>query len=130
MSDPGGLCPSLNGLDFDRIGVEEVASLEEVFSVEEVFFALLELNGDRAPGFDGFPLAFWQFCWEFVKDEIMGFLKEFHERGRFVRSLNATFLVLAPKKGGANDLRDYRPISVVGGLYKLLAKVLDNRLKG
>ena len=58
LSDPGGLRPSLNGLDFDRIGVEEVASLEEVFSVEEVFFALLELNGDRAPGLDGFPLAF------------------------------------------------------------------------
>ncbi|RVW54468.1 hypothetical protein CK203_068454 [Vitis vinifera] len=34
-----------------------------------------------------------------------------------------------PKKGGAEDLRDYRPISLVGGLYKILAKVLANRLK-
>ena len=50
-------------------------------------------------------------------------------RGKFVRSLNSTFLVLVPKKGGAEDLRDYRPISLVGGLYKILAKVLANRLK-
>ncbi|RVW78761.1 putative mitochondrial protein [Vitis vinifera] len=59
----------------------------------------------------------------------MGFLKEFHEHGRFVRSLNSTFLVLIPKKAGAEDLRDFRPISLVGGLYKLLAKVLASRLK-
>ena len=43
--------------------------------------------------------------------------------------MNATFLVLVPKKGGANDPKDFRPISLVGGLYKLLAKVLANRLK-
>ena len=59
----------------------------------------------------------------------MGFLKEFHEHGRFVRSLNSTFLVLIPKKTGAGDLRDFRLISLVGGLYKLLAKVLANKLK-
>ena len=59
----------------------------------------------------------------------MGFFKEFHERGRFVRSLNTTILVLVPKKRGADDLRDFRPISLMGGLYKLLAKVLANRLK-
>ena len=59
----------------------------------------------------------------------MGFFRDFHERGRFVRSLNAMFLVLIPKKGGADDLRDFRPISLVGGIYKLLAEVLANRLK-
>ena len=52
----------MNSLEFDRIGVEEAAKLEETFSVEEVFLALSELNGDKAPGLDGFPLAFWQFC--------------------------------------------------------------------
>ena len=47
-----------------------------------------------------------------------------------MKSMNATFLVLVPKKGGAENLKDYRPISLVGGLYKWLAKVLANRLKG
>ena len=46
-----------------------------------------------------------------------------------MKSMNATFIVLVPKKGGAEDLKDYRPISLVGGLYKWLAKVLANRLK-
>ena len=49
----------MNSLEFDSIGVEEAARLEEMFSVEEVFLALSELNGDKAPGPDGFPIAFW-----------------------------------------------------------------------
>ena len=60
----------------------------------------------------------------------MNFFKQFHETGRFVRSLNATFLVMIPKKGGAEDLKDFKPISLVGGFYKWLAKLLANRLKG
>ena len=60
----------------------------------------------------------------------MNFFREFHDSGCFVRSLNATFLVLIPKKGGVEGLKDFRPISLVGALYKWLTKVLANRLKG
>ena len=59
----------------------------------------------------------------------MGLFNEFYEHKKFVRNLNTTFLVLIPKKGDAEDLKDFRPISLVGGLYKLLAKVLANRIK-
>ena len=55
--------------------------------------------------------------------------KEFHEQNAFLKSLNNTFLVLLPKKGGTEELRDFKPISLLGGLYKLLAKVLANRIK-
>ena len=46
-----------------------------------------------------------------------------------MKSINAFFLVLIPKKGRAEDLKDFRSITVVGNLYKLLAKLLANRLK-
>ncbi|RVX18327.1 putative ribonuclease H protein [Vitis vinifera] len=55
--------------------------------------------------------------------------KEFYDHSSFLKSLNNTFLVLIPKKCDAEDLGDFRPISLLGGLYKLLAKVLANRLK-
>ncbi|RVW60908.1 Endonuclease MutS2 [Vitis vinifera] len=55
--------------------------------------------------------------------------KDFYDHSSFLKSLNNTFLVLIPKKSGAEDLRDFRPISLLGGLYKLLSKVLANRLK-
>ena len=83
----------------------------------------------RPQGQMGFPIVFWSFSWEFVKDEVMDFFKEFYEKKKFVRSLNATFLVLIPKKGNVEDIKDYRPISLLGGLYKIFAKVLANSLR-
>ena len=121
--------PSLPDLSFDEIGLENATKLEEDFSEEEIWTAISGLNGDKAPGPDGFPLAFWSFSWDFVKTEVLGFFKEFHEQGQFVRSINVTFLVLIPKKQNVADLKDLRPISLVGGLYKILAKVLANRIK-
>ena len=99
------------------------------FSEEEIHSALLELNGDKATGPDGFTVAFWQACWDFVKEKILELFKEFCDQRSFAKSLNTTFLVLISKKGGAEDLGDFLPISILGGLYKLLAKVLANRLK-
>ena len=64
-----------------------------------------------------------------MKDEVLGFFKEFHEPSRFVKSLNATFFVPIPKKNNVEDFKDLRPISLVGGLYKILTKVLANRIK-
>ena len=59
----------------------------------------------------------------------MEMFRDFHANETFIKSLNATFLVLIPKKGDAEDLKDFRPISLLGSLYKILAKVLANRLK-
>ena len=87
------------------------------------------LSGDKALGLDGFTMAFWQFSWEFTKIEIMAFFGDLFRLGIFQRSLNATFLVVIPKEGGAEELKDFRLISLVGSLYKLLTKVLTNRLK-
>ncbi|RVW26739.1 LINE-1 retrotransposable element ORF2 protein [Vitis vinifera] len=52
-----------------------------------------------------------------------------HKKGKFIKSINASFLVLIPKKIGAEYLKDFRLICLVGSLYKLLTKVLANRLK-
>ena len=59
----------------------------------------------------------------------MEMFHEFFVKGTFTRSINATFLVLIPKKGGTEDLKDFMPISLLGSLYNILVKVLANRLK-
>ncbi|RVW62360.1 hypothetical protein CK203_062889 [Vitis vinifera] len=80
-----------------------------------------EIKEEVSRAFQGL-LADLMFSWDFVKVEVMNFFRQFHESGSFVRSLNATFLVLIPKKGRVEDLKDFRPISLVGGLYKWLTK--------
>lgn len=59
----------------------------------------------------------------------MEMFKDFYDQSSFTKNLDTTFLVLIPKKCGAEDLGDFWPISLLGGLYKLLVKVLANRLK-
>ncbi|KAL6329204.1 hypothetical protein AAG906_014814 [Vitis piasezkii] len=129
LSEEQGWRADIEGLQFNQLSSRDADGLEVPFSVEEIHSALMEMGGDKAPGPDGFSVAFWQECWDFVKEEVVEMFKEFFEHGSFAKSLNTTFLVLIPKKGGAEDLRDFRPISLLGGLYKLLAKVLANRLK-
>ena len=108
-------------LQLNQISLQEEGMLELSFSEAEVQAALMDMNRDKAPGPDGFTLAFWQSCGDFAKEEILDMFKEFYEQNVFLKSLNNTFLVLLPKKGGAEDLGDFKPISLLGGLYKLLA---------
>ena len=58
FSAPGGWSPSLPDMAINEIGSEEVARLEESFSEEEIWTAISGLNSDKAPGPDGFPIAF------------------------------------------------------------------------
>ena len=129
FSDPGGWSPSLPDFKINEISSKDSARLEENFSEEEIWNAISGPNSDKAPSPDGFTIAFWIFSWEFVKEEVLGFFREFHDQCRFFKNLNATFLVLIPKKQTVEDFKDLRPISLVGGLYKILTKVLANKIK-
>ena len=63
-----------------------------------------------------------------MEKDVMDFFEYFHWHSVFERSLNASFITLIPKKGNAVNIKDFRPISLVGSVYKLVSKVLANRL--
>ena len=121
--------PMVDGLDFACIGEDERVSLEREFSKEEVTQVLMEMEGDKAPGLDSFTMAFFQKRWSVVEVDVMAVFEHFHKYLVFERSLNASFLSLIPKKNNAINVKDFRPISLVGSVYKLLSKVLANRLR-
>jgi hypothetical protein len=64
-----------------------------------------------------------------IKGDFMAVFAEFHKRGKFVKNINSTFIALIPKVHGAKEIKDFRPISLVGGIYKIIAKVLANRMR-
>ena len=115
LSEDLGWKADIGRLQLDQISQQEAENLEIHFSEAEVHSALIEMNIDKALGPDGFTMAFWQSCWDFVKEEILEMFKEFHEQSSFLKNLNNTFLILIPKKGGVEDLGDFRPISLLGG---------------
>ena len=120
--------PFPDALDFLRISGDNVDWLERPFKETEIYEVIKEFNGDKSPGLNGFPMAFFQACWGILKSDIMAVFHLFHVTGQFEKSLNATFITLIPKKAAAVDVMDFRPISLVGGVYKILAQVLAIRL--
>ena len=68
-------------------------------------------------------------CWGVVERDVLAVFDEFYQYSKFEKPFNATFIALISKKNGASNIQDFRPISLVGSVYKILAKVLANRLK-
>lgn len=68
--------------------------------------------------------------WDTVKHEVISFVKEFEGSGRMVKRANTTFITLIPKVSDPLTLSDYRPISLVGCQYKIITKLLAERMKG
>ena len=121
--------PFLDDVKFFCISEEDACWLDRPFDEEKVFGVISDFKGDKALGPDGFSMAFFQACWCFLKAKIMAMLQNFHTQAVFEKSLNASFLALIPKKVDAVEIKDFRPISLVGGIYKIIFKVLANHLR-
>ncbi|CAL5355041.1 unnamed protein product [Camellia sinensis] len=103
--------------------------LEAEFTEAEIKSAVMECDGNKAPGPDGFNMLCFQKFWNVMKGEVINFVNEFHRNGKLVKGINSSFITLIPKKDNPIGLTDYRPISLVGSTYKILAKLLAKRLK-
>ncbi|XP_065626478.1 uncharacterized protein LOC112004942 [Quercus suber] len=88
------------------------------------------MKGDKAIVPDGFMMTIFHNCWRVVKSDILAFFNEFYDYDKFEKSLNALFIALIPKKHKAFNIRDFRPISLMSNVYKMLAKVLAYQLRG
>lgn len=64
-----------------------------------------------------------------IKDDFMKMMTEFHTYGIWDWRMNCSFLSLIPKKEDTCSPRDFSPLSLLGSAYKVLSKVLANRLK-
>ena len=64
-----------------------------------------------------------------MEKNVKAFFEHFHHYSLFERSMNASFLSLIPKKSNALNIKDFRHISFASSMYKLLSKVLANRLR-
>jgi len=120
-----------------RLGAVELRSLPEevslrmieVFSEEEVREAVWNFEGTKSPGPDGFNFNFIKANWETLKEDVMGVVHSFHETGILPKGCNASFIALVPKVKDPTTIDQYKPISLVGAMYKIITKVMSNQIK-
>ena len=95
----------------------------------EVNEAKKRMQPMKSPGFDGFSAGFFQSSWTTVRDKACKTVLNFLNHGIFDNSLNDTHIVLIQKIKRPVSVTDFRPISLCNVLYKIIAKVLANKMK-
>jgi len=121
--------PGVDGLHFRKLSYAKAGNLTKSFSLNEVKQKVLDCDNFKSPRLDDISFGFIKFFWELLKDDFMRFLVEFHRNRKLTKGLNSTFIALIPKVNSPQRFNDFRPISLVGCMYKVLAKVLANRLR-
>lgn len=111
-----------------RVSDEDNLFLTAVFIEEEVLEAIYSCETLKSLGPDGFNFGFLKNFRGLYKDDLLRCLDEFYDHGKLVKGLNSSFIVLIPKKKKGSESWCYRPISLVGGIYKIISKVLFRRL--
>lgn len=108
---------------------EKNLALTGEISLEEAEESVKEMPNDRAPGPDGFTIKFYKAYWEIVKTKVWEVVEDSRCFTSILKSLNSTFLALIPKEEEANTPSKFRAIALCNVLYKIISKVIANRMK-
>jgi hypothetical protein len=95
---------------------------------EEVTNAVFALNKHGAPGPDGFNAFFFQTYWEIISKDVVEAVIQFFISSWLIPNMNANTVVLIPKKDNADSIGHYRPIALANFKYKIISKILADRL--
>jgi len=107
----------------------ELESLDTPFTEAEILNAIKQLPSDKAPGPDGFTGLFFKRCWPIIKPDVVAAVNAFYNnRCNDLNLLNKATIILIPKKEGAETIQDFRPISLIHAIAKIITKILALRL--
>lgn len=91
-----------------------------LFTEGEIKEAVWDYGGDKAPGLDGFNFNFIKRYWDMLKEDVEEVMLFYHEGENISVGCSASFITLIPKIMDPLFIKDYRPISLIGCLYKIL----------
>ncbi|XP_071727850.1 uncharacterized protein [Rutidosis leptorrhynchoides] len=112
-----------------KLSNSQAMGLEEQFSGEEIWEAVNSCANNKAPGPDGFNMRFFKKFWAIISDDLIEAIRGFWQNGTISSGCNSSFITLIPKVANPVNLNEYRPISLIGSFYKIIAKLLSNRIK-
>ena len=103
--------------------------LMQRITIEELKMVTEEMEEDKAPGLDGFNARFVKFCWEMVHKDLLKMVLKAQQCDKIGGITNSTFMDLIPKEKYALSFDRFQPISLCNIGYKIITKIMVNRLK-
>ncbi|GMH16976.1 hypothetical protein Nepgr_018817 [Nepenthes gracilis] len=98
-------------------------------SAEDIQNALYSIGETKAPAHDGFSSKFFKESWDIVGPSVVDAVQDFFTHGRLLKQINATCISLIPKVKAPSKVGDFRPISCCNVVYKIISKIIANRIK-
>jgi hypothetical protein len=111
------------------LSAEDCEVLSLPITHAEVKAALWSLKPFKAPGPDGLHAGFFQKSWLSVGDTVVKEVQDIFQNGVMPEYLNNTLITLIPKCAGADCLSKFRPISLCNSIYKVVTKIIVQRLR-
>jgi len=111
------------------VSEEDNDSLMSPVTEEEITSIVWSMDPDKAPGPDGFTIHFYRICWEIIKIDLFRMIRGVLRKEKVGGGIKSTFLALIPKETNPRSFDRYRPISLCNSSYKIVAKLLANRIK-
>jgi mannosylglycoprotein endo-beta-mannosidase len=107
----------------------DLTHLDKPFEEAEIVRAISQLPPDCALGPDGYTGIFFGKCWHIIRGDAMAAIYSLHAlHCGDLNLLNKSNIVLVPKKDGAENVSDYRPIILIHAIAKIITKALALRL--
>lgn len=121
--------PRFENLNFKQLLPSQISLLTEPFTEEEIDMAVAACDGNKAPGPDGFNFNFVKTAWDVIKTDVYKTIRTFWDTSQLPKGCNTALIALIPKVETPKGFHDFRPISMVGCVYKIISKVLARRLQ-
>ena len=104
-------------------------ALMQRIALEELKIVMEDMEEDKALGSSDFNAKFIKVRWEIVHKDLLKMVLKYQQYERIGGSTNSAFLVLIPKEKYVVTFDRYRPISLCNIGYKIITKIMENRLK-
>jgi len=118
-------------IDWGELGYQrhDLQDLDAPFTAQEVETVVKNMPSEKAPGPDGFIGGFYKKCWNIIKEDLVQAMTcFFNNRTSRIHLINTANIILLPKNQEPETLGDYRPISLINSVIKIIAKLLANQL--
>lgn len=87
------------------------------------------MHVDKSPGVDGFPMEFFTSRWNTNQDDVIRVVKDIFILRKIFKSSSCMIVSLIPKYATPTPIKDFKPITCCNTFYKLIIKILTNRIK-
>jgi len=104
-------------------------AMEAPIMMEELEKAVRMGKPNKAPGYDGISTDFFKIMWEVTKSDMLNILNEMFLEGTITDAQRKGLMVLIPKRTEPRGLQDYRPLTLLNADYKLLTRIMANRMQ-